>query len=288
MINTNELEINLNFWDGKDLNRIKALKLVLAGYNNNCIAQELNFSLKNIESIIAKFFRKCGILTKGGNSYLINPRVKLLTHGVNNQWLRYKTQEEPAKNILSCKQFVSLLLCAAGCSNKAIAQFLNISVKTVESRLNSLFGVLGTTIKANKQINPRVRLVSSSIQQKLIFPYSIKVSSTILNSNCWDQVLDDREQIQEDFLRLQFEQPYVLNPENSISSILDKLSSLRLAFSTSQKSSPFYEQPFSKPDGSIPANIGEPVKNISDLVNSQSKKEFAGVQREISSLGRWI
>lgn len=255
MINTNELEINLNFWDGKDLNRIRALKLVLAGYNNNCIAQELNFSLKNIESIVAKFFRKCGILTKGENSYLINPRVKLLTHGVNNQWLRYKSQEESAKNILSRKQFASLLLCAAGCSNKAISEFLGISVKTVESRLNGLFGILGTSIKANKQINPRVKLIASSIQQKLIFPYSIQVSSTILNNNCWNEVLGNKEQIHEDFLRLQFEQPYVLNPESSISSILDKLSSLRLAFSVSQKSSPFYEQPFSSLDGSITGNM---------------------------------
>ena len=277
MLNTSELEIDLNFWNGKDSNRIKTLKLVLAGYNNNSIAKELNFSLKNIESIVAKFFRKCGILTKGEFSYLVNPRVRLLTHGINNQWLRYKIHPETAKSILSCKQFASLLLCGAGCSNKAISQFLNISVKTVESRLNSLFGILGTSIKTNNQINPRVRLVTSSIQQKLLFPYSIKVASAILKNECWAEVLANREQIHEDFLRLQFEQPYVLNSESSIASILDKLSSLKIAFSASKSTSPFYEQPFSEPDGSVTDKISTLVNNSYAPSISRSASQKQGI-----------
>ena len=78
MLTVDELQIDLSLWNGEEENRIKTLKLLLAGYSNNCIAQELNFSLKNIESIIAKLFRRCSIITRGSHSHLINPRAKLL------------------------------------------------------------------------------------------------------------------------------------------------------------------------------------------------------------------
>jgi len=226
MLQIEDVQIDLSFWTGEEENRLKTLKLLLAGYSNNCIAKELNFSLKNIESIIAKLFRRCSIITRGPQSHLINPRAKLLSSGICREWVRYNLLEEKARNreLLSRNQFLTLILCAAGCSNKAIAGFLCISSKTVESRLNALFNQFGVNSQSDKQVNPRIRLIVSALKQKTLTPYSIKHASEVLNPEQWEDVLKDREQIKENFLRLQFEQgrPYIVQPESPFGA-LDRL-----------------------------------------------------------------
>ncbi|MDX1919445.1 MAG: LuxR C-terminal-related transcriptional regulator [Candidatus Caenarcaniphilales bacterium] len=228
MLHNEELQIDLSYWSGEEENRLKTLKLLLEGYSNNCIAKELNFSLKNIESIIAKLFRRSSIITRGPQSHLINPRAKLLSLGVCKDWLRYSIQDKVRnQELLSRNQFLTLILCAAGCSNKAIAEFLCISSKTVESRLNALFNQFGVNSQSDKQVNPRIRLIVSAIKQKVLSPYSVKIASEILNVEQWQEVMKNREQIKENFLRLQFEQsrPYILQPENSLANLTDKLTS---------------------------------------------------------------
>jgi len=240
MLHIDDLQIDLSFWTGEEENRLKTLKLLLAGYSNNCIAKELNFSLKNIESIIAKLFRRCSIITRGPQSYLINPRAKLLSNGVCKEWVKYNV-EEKARNreLLSRNQFLTLILCAAGCSNKAIAEFLCISSKTVESRLNALFNQFGVNSQSDKQVNPRIRLIVSAIKQKVLTNYSIKQASEILTPDRWQEVIKNREQIKENFLRLQFEQgkPYILQPESSLGGALDRLNSVQ------QQQQPAYAGP---------------------------------------------
>ncbi|MDJ0626292.1 MAG: LuxR C-terminal-related transcriptional regulator [Candidatus Caenarcaniphilales bacterium] len=226
MLQNQEVQIDLSYWSGEEENRLKTLKLLLEGYSNNCIAKELNFSLKNIESIIAKLFRRSSIITRGPQSHLINPRAKLLAGGVCKDWVRYSVEDKSrSRELLSRNQFLTLILCAAGCSNKAIAEFLCISSKTVESRLNALFNQFGVNSQSDKQVNPRIRLIVSSIKQRVLTSYSIKVASEILNPDRWEEVIKNREQIKENFLRLQFEQnrPYILQPESSIGGALDKL-----------------------------------------------------------------
>ncbi|MDX1917951.1 MAG: LuxR C-terminal-related transcriptional regulator [Candidatus Caenarcaniphilales bacterium] len=231
MLPVNSVQINQNFWNGEEENRLRTLKLLLAGYSNNCIAKELNFSLKNIESIIAKLFRRCGIITRGASSHLINPRVKLMVNGLTKEWLRYNFVDEVTKpqELLSRNQYLTLVLCAAGCSNKAIADFLCISSKTVESRLNALFNQFGVNAQADKQVNPRIRLNYNALAQKVITPNAIRISAEILNAEEWDDVIKNREQIKETFLRMQFEQtrPYILQPDTALSSVMERLNALK-------------------------------------------------------------
>ncbi|HEY9885688.1 MAG TPA: helix-turn-helix transcriptional regulator [Vampirovibrionales bacterium] len=220
------LFIDTSQWSGEDESRLLTLKLLLEGYSNNCIAKELNFSLKNIESIIAKLFRRSSIITRGPFSHLINPRAKMLASGVYKDWLRYNVQEA-AKNqeLLSRNQYLTLVLAAAGSSNKAISEFLCISSKTVESRLNALFNQFNVNNQTEKQVNPRVRLIVTALTQKVLTPYAIKVSYEVLNPENWENIIQDREQIKETFLRLQFEQsrPYILQPDSYLGSLVDKL-----------------------------------------------------------------
>ncbi len=230
MLTVDELQIDLSLWNGEEENRIKTLKLLLAGYSNNCIAQELNFSLKNIESIIAKLFRRCSIITRGSHSHLINPRAKLLSNGICKEWLKYSLEDKiKNRELLSRNQFLTLILCAAGSSNKAIAEFLCISPKTVESRLNSLFNQFSVSSQSDKQVNPRIRLIVTTLRQKVLSPYSIKISSEILDPERWEELMKDREQIKEHFLRLQFEQnkPYMIQPDSSLGGIMGRLQTLQ-------------------------------------------------------------
>lgn len=228
MLPIDDLQIDLSYWSGEDDNRLKTLKLLLAGYSNNCIAKELNFSLKNIESIIAKLFRRCSIITRGPQSYLINPRAKLLSGGICKDWVRYNTEDKQRnRELLSRNQYLTLVLCAAGCSNKAIADFLCISSKTVESRLNSLFNQFAVNAEVEKQVNPRIRLIVSALRQRVLTPYAVKIASEILNPDKWVEIVKNREQIKETFLRLQFEQskPYIIQPDASLSQLMEKVAS---------------------------------------------------------------
>jgi len=219
------IQINLNFWQGEDQSRINTLKLLLTGYSNNAIASELSFSLKNIESIISKLFRRCGIITRGPNSSLINPRAKLLVHGVSNDWLRYQILENSASlDFLTRNQYLTLVLSAAGCSNRAIADFLCISSKTVESRLNSLFHQFAINMQFDRQANPRMKLIVSAIRRGFINNEAIGHAASLLDVEKWQEVLSNREQIKDEFLRYQLgvNKSHILPAESNFSLIYNK------------------------------------------------------------------
>lgn len=223
MINTDELHINLDFWKNEDESRIHVLKLLLAGYSNNFIASELNFSLKNIESIISKLFKKTGIPTKGEDAKLINPRAKLFVEGISKGWLQYRLESRACPlDFLTRNQYLSLLLCAAGCSNKGIAEFLCISTKTIESRLNSLFHQFTVNIRLDKQINPRIKLLVNALCKRVITYDAIVLAAQALEPSKWEEVMSRREQIKDEFLRYQLEsgRPQLLQPNTSVGSVL--------------------------------------------------------------------
>ena len=199
--------------------------MLLAGYSNNSIAHELNFSLKNIESIISKLFRRSGIITKGGHARLINPRVKLLVDGLSREWLRYQLDDKAYPlDFLTRNQYLSLLLCGAGCSNHSIAEFLCISTKTVESRLNSLFHQFAVNVQLDKEINPRIRLLVNALIKRVLTFSAVIRAHELLDFANWEQVLNNRDQVKDELLKLQLEPSkpqHLLGQEANVASLYE-------------------------------------------------------------------
>lgn len=137
--------------------RKRVLQLIASGWSNASIAEDLSFSTKNIESITTLLIRIAKI--HDTNGYL-NPRARLVAKCFHAQKLRYLQSQEPPNELLSEDQTATLLLVAVGFSNKATGKILGISEKTVESRLNNLFLQFAINAKANKVINPRLRLIA--------------------------------------------------------------------------------------------------------------------------------
>lgn len=147
--------------------RKRALQLIAAGWSNASIAEDLNFSTKNIESITTMLIRLAKIHDVNGH---LNPRARLVAKCYHARKLRYLPSQEPPNELLSEDQTATLLLVAAGLSNKTVGKILGISEKTVESRLNNLFLQFGINAKANKVINPRLRLIAvSNARQNITF-----------------------------------------------------------------------------------------------------------------------
>lgn len=139
--------------------RKRVLQLIASGWSNASIASDLNFSTKNIESITTLLIRLAKIHDTNGH---LNPRARLVAKCYFAQKLRYLSSQELPNELLSEDQTATLLLVAVGLSNKTTGKILGISEKTVESRLNNLFLQFGINAKANKIINPRLRLVAVS------------------------------------------------------------------------------------------------------------------------------
>lgn len=137
--------------------RKRVLQLIASGWSNASIAEDLNFSTKNIESITTLLIRIAKIHDTNGH---LNPRARLVAKCYHAQKLRYLQSQEPPNELLSEDQTATLLLVAVGFSNKATGKVLGISEKTVESRLNNLFLQFAINAKANKVINPRLRLIA--------------------------------------------------------------------------------------------------------------------------------
>ncbi len=147
--------------------RKRVLQLIAAGWSNASIAEDLNFSTKNIESITTLLIRLAKFQDQSGN---LNPRARLVGKCYHAQKLRYQASQEPPNELLSEDQTATLLLVAVGLSNKTIGKILGISEKTVESRLNNLFLQFGINAKANKVINPRLRLIAvTNSRQNITF-----------------------------------------------------------------------------------------------------------------------
>lgn len=197
MDNLNSILIDPMFLQGEDSSRMHCLKLLLTGHSNNSIAEELSFSVKNIEAIIAKFMRKAQIVKKGINRSIINPRVRLMIHGLENNWLQFDV--EPAdfttQLSLSNNQYTTLVLCALGLSNIGISEFLYVSRKTTESRLNTLFTAFSVNTTDNKLINPRFTLINRAIFRGLVNQdHLIEIAKTF-DIGEWESLKANREQI---------------------------------------------------------------------------------------------
>ena len=179
--------------------RKRVLQLIAAGWSNASIAEDLNFSTKNIESITTLLIRLAKLQDPSGN---LNPRARLVAKCHHAQKLRYQASQEPPNELLSEDQTATLLLVTAGLSNKTIGKILGISEKTVESRLNNLFLQFGVNAKANKVINPRLRLIAvATARQNITFEAFDEVWQRTNNVDL-DQVVNNPQELREAVMRI--------------------------------------------------------------------------------------
>lgn len=174
--------------------RKRALQLIAAGWSNVSIAEDLNFSTKNIESITTMLIRLAKIHDTNG---MLNPRARLVGKCYHARKLRYFPSPEPPNELLSEDQTATLLLVAAGLSNKTIGKILGISEKTVESRLNNLFLQFGINAKANKVINPRLRLIGvTNSRQNITFEAFEEIWSKTNNTDI-EHIINNPQELKE-------------------------------------------------------------------------------------------
>ena len=179
--------------------RKRVLQLITSGWSNASIAEDLNFSTKNIESITTLLIRLAKIHDLNGH---LNPRARLVAKCFHAKKLRYMPSQEAPNELLSEDQTATLILVAIGLSNKTIGKILGISEKTVESRLNNLFLQFGINAKANKIINPRLRLIAVANSRQNI---TIEVLDEVwqkTNNVDLDQVVNNAQDLRETVLRL--------------------------------------------------------------------------------------
>lgn len=179
--------------------RKRVLQLIAAGWSNASIAEDLNFSTKNIESITTLLIRLAKIYDTNGH---LNPRARLVAKCYHARKLRYLPANEPPNELLSEDQTATLLLVAAGLSNKTTGKILGISEKTVESRLNNLFLQFGINAKANKIINPRLRLIAVSnarqnITQEVFDEVWLKTNNVDFN-----QIVNNPQELKDGIMKL--------------------------------------------------------------------------------------
>lgn len=179
--------------------RKRVLQLIASGWSNASIAEDLNFSTKNIESITTMLIRLAKIHDTNGH---LNPRARLVAKCYHAKKLRYMLSQEPPNELLSEDQTATLLLVAAGLSNKTIGKILGISEKTVESRLNNLFLQFGINAKANKIINPRLRLIAVANTRLNITPEIFDEVWLKTNNTDLDQVVNNPHELRENVLKL--------------------------------------------------------------------------------------
>ncbi len=174
--------------------RKRVLQLIASGWSNASIAEDLNFSTKNIESITTMLIRLAKIHDPNGH---LNPRARLVGKCSNASKLRYLPSQELPNELLSVDQTATLLLVSVGLSNKAIGKILSISEKTVESRLNNLFLQFAVNAKANKVINPRLRLIAvTSARQNITFEAFQTIWQKTNNVDL-DQVVNNPKELRE-------------------------------------------------------------------------------------------
>lgn len=179
--------------------RKRALQLIASGWSNASIAEDLNFSTKNIESITTLLIHLAKIHDINGH---LNPRARLVAKCFHAKKLRYLPSQDPPNELLSEDQTATLLLVAAGLSNKTIGKILGISEKTVESRLNNLFLQFGINAKVNKIINPRLRLIATANARQNITPEVFDEVWQKTNNVDLEQVVNNPQELREMVLKL--------------------------------------------------------------------------------------
>lgn len=179
--------------------RKRVLQLIAAGWSNASIAEDLNFSTKNIESITTMLIRLAKIHDLHGH---VNPRARLVAKCFQAQKLRYQQSQEPPNELLSVDQTATLLLVAVGLSNSTIGKILGISEKTVESRLNNLFLQFAVNAKANKIINPRLRLIAvTNARQNITFEAFQEIWQKT-NTPDFDNVVNNPQDLRETLFKV--------------------------------------------------------------------------------------
>ena len=179
--------------------RKRVLQLIASGWSNASIAEDLNFSTKNIESITTLLINLAKIHDANGH---LNPRARLVAKCYHAHKLRYLPLQEPPNELLSEDQTATMLLVAIGLSNKTIGRILGISEKTVESRLNNLFLQFGVNAKANKIINPRLRLISVANARRNITPEAFDELWQKTNNVDLEQAVSNPQELRETALKL--------------------------------------------------------------------------------------
>ena len=205
---------NINNNPGKDLvqvsiapdflikynpSRKRVLQLIASGWSNASIAEDLNFSTKNIESITTMLIHLAKIHDTNGH---LNPRARLVGKCHHAKKLRYLPSQDPPNELLSEDQTATLLLVSAGLSNKTTGKILGISEKTVESRLNNLFLQFGINAKANKIINPRLRLIATANARQNITAEAFDEIWQRTNIVDFDQTVNNPQELREAVLKL--------------------------------------------------------------------------------------
>ncbi len=179
--------------------RKRVLQLIASGWSNASIAEDLNFSTKNIESITTMLIRLAKIHDVNGH---LNPRARLVGKCYHARKLRYLPSQELPNELLSEDQTATLLLVAGGLSNKTIGKILGISEKTVESRLNNLFLQFAINAKANKVINPRLRLIAvANARQNITFEAFEEIWQRTNNVDL-EQVVNNPQELKDALMRL--------------------------------------------------------------------------------------
>ena len=183
--------------------RKRVLQLIAGGWSNASIAEDLNFSTKNIESITTMLIRLAKIYNNNETTSLhLNPRARLVGKCYYAQKLKYHPSQEPPNELLSEDLTATLLLVAAGLSNSTIGKILGISEKTVESRLNNLFLQFAINAKANKIINPRLRLIAvANARQNITFEAFQEIWQKTNNVDL-EQMVNNPEELKETLFRL--------------------------------------------------------------------------------------
>ncbi len=179
--------------------RKRVLQLIASGWSNASIAEDLSFSTKNIESITTMLIRIAKIHDAHGH---LNPRARLVGKCLHAGKLKYLPSQEPPNELLSEDQTATLLLVSAGLSNKTIGKILSISEKTVESRLNNLFLQFGINAKANKIINPRLRLIAAANARQNITQEAFEIVWQRTNNVDLEQVVNNPADLKDAVMKI--------------------------------------------------------------------------------------
>lgn len=183
--------------------RKRVLQLIACGWSNASIADDLNFSTKNIESITTMLIRLAKVY--GNNEIVsihINPRARLVGKCYYAQKIKYEPSQEPPNELLSEDLTATLLLVSAGLSNNTIGKILGISEKTVESRLNNLFLQFAINAKANKIINPRLRLIAvTNARQNITFEAFQEIWNKTNNVD-FEQIINNTADLKETLFKV--------------------------------------------------------------------------------------
>jgi DNA-binding NarL/FixJ family response regulator len=128
------------------------------GNSNKIISENLDIPVKTIERILNEVNKKFENRSKD-----FNPRVRLLATLVTKDLIDYEIDIQPRYiSNLSDNLNRTLVLCATGFSNKAIAKIFGLSEKAIELRFSQLFDYFNVDTKNQGNSNPRVNLFISA------------------------------------------------------------------------------------------------------------------------------